>query len=173
MIDSAGFRPAVGIILSRGDGRLLWAKRVGHDAWQFPQGGIDPGESPRQALYRELYEELGLAKSDVECLGVTRRWLRYRLPNRFVRRRQEPLCIGQKQKWFLLRFLAEDGAVQLDKHSIPEFEGWRWVSYWHPVHEVVSFKRSVYRRALIELAPLLGEMVPAFSDKPQRVHRSD
>lgn len=173
MIDSAGFRPSIGIIVSRSDGRLLWAKRIGHDAWQFPQGGIDPGESPRQALYRELYEELGLIESDVRCLGSTRGWLRYRLPERFVRRRQEPLCIGQKQKWFLLRFLGDDAAVRLDTHSIPEFEGWRWVSYWQPVREVVAFKRSVYRRALLELAPLLGEMVPAFSDKPELSYPSD
>lgn len=160
VIDVDGFRPCVGIILTRGDGKLLWAKRIGHDAWQFPQGGIDRGESPRQALYRELSEELGLDARDVQFLGGTRGWLRYRLPSRFVRRGQNPLCIGQKQKWFMLRFLGTDDAVTLDAHPVPEFEGWRWVNYWSPLREVVPFKRTVYRRALVELAPLLGSNVP-------------
>lgn len=160
MIDQDGFRANVGIVLTRDDGRVLWAKRIGYDAWQFPQGGIDPGETPKQALFRELGEELGLASKDVACLGVTRRWLRYRLPPRLVRRGQQPLCIGQKQKWFLLRFTGDDGQIRVDGHPHPEFEGWRWVDYWMPLDEVVSFKRGVYRQALMELAPLLGGRVP-------------
>lgn len=157
VIDKDGFRPNVGIVLANDRGQVLWARRVGgHDAWQFPQGGIDRGESPEQALYRELYEEIGLPPEAVEVLGVTRGWLRYRLPRRYVRRDQKPACIGQKQKWYLLRLLAGDDAVQLDMNGKPEFDHWQWVSYWYPLNQVITFKREVYRRAMKELALPLG-----------------
>ena len=159
MIDSEGFRPNVGIILANDAGQLLWARRVGgRDAWQFPQGGIQRGESPEQALYRELQEEVGLEPDHVEILAATRGWLRYRLPKRFIRKGQNPPCIGQKQKWFLLRMLAEDKAVRLDLNDKPEFDHWQWVSYWYPLDQVVSFKREVYRRALKELVQPLGRL---------------
>ncbi|MEQ1440677.1 RNA pyrophosphohydrolase [Fontimonas sp. SYSU GA230001] len=156
MIDADGFRPNVGIVLSDAGGRVLWAKRIRQEAWQFPQGGIQRGESPRDALFRELHEELGLVETDVQILGVTAGWLRYRLPNRYLRRSRGRTCIGQKQKWFALRLIGTDSAVRLDATDKPEFDGWRWVEYWHPLLEVVEFKRDVYRRALNELAPLLG-----------------
>jgi putative (di)nucleoside polyphosphate hydrolase len=157
VIDSDGFRPNVGIMLSNERGQLLWARRVGgRDAWQFPQGGIQTGESPEEALYRELHEEVGLLPGAVEVLGATRGWLRYRLPKRYVRKGQNPVCIGQKQKWFLLRMLEDDTAVQLDLNEQPEFDHWRWVSYWYPLNQVISFKREVYRRAMKELALTLG-----------------
>jgi len=160
VIDSDGFRPNVGIMLANDQGQLLWARRVGgHDAWQFPQGGISAGESPEQALYRELYEEVGLAREAVEVLGSTKGWLRYRLPRRYLREGQKPLCIGQKQKWFLLRLLQEDAAVQLDQNEKPEFDHWQWVSYWYPLDQVISFKREVYRRAMKELALPLGRHI--------------
>jgi putative (di)nucleoside polyphosphate hydrolase len=157
MIDEQGFRPNVGIVISDDRGRLLWARRVGgRDAWQFPQGGIQDGETAEQALYRELEEEVGLTAGDVELLASTRGWLRYRLPRRFLRKGQQPLCIGQKQRWFLLRLLSGDDAVRLDGNAKPEFDRWRWVSYWYPLGQVVYFKREVYRRALKELAPSLA-----------------
>lgn len=153
VIDSDGFRPNVGIILTNDLGQLLWARRVGgQDAWQFPQGGINAHESPEQALYRELHEEIGLHQHDVEILACTRGWLRYRLPHRLVRHNSLPLCVGQKQKWFLLRLLSEDSKVCLDNGGRAEFDDWRWVSYWYPLGKVVSFKRDVYRRALKELS---------------------
>lgn len=155
MIDTEGFRPNVGIIICDAQGRLLWAKRVGQSSWQFPQGGIDEGESAEQAMYRELHEELGLLPEHVELMGVTRRWLRYRLPTRFIRRRPGRVCIGQKQRWFALRLLADESMVRFDAAGKPEFDGFRWVEYWHPLREVVSFKRNVYRLALKELAPLV------------------
>lgn len=157
MIDSDGFRPNVGVVLASPTGQLLWAKRIGQDAWQFPQGGIQRGESPEAALFRELTEELGLERPAVEILGVTRGWLRYRLPQRYLRRSRGRLCIGQKQKWFALRLTGDESAIRLDTTDKPEFDGWRWVDYWHPLTEVVEFKREVYRRALHELAPVLGQ----------------
>lgn len=159
MVDAEGFRPNVGIILSNSQGRVLWAKRVGQNAWQFPQGGINPGETAEQALFRELMEELGLEAGHVEVLGRTQDWLRYRLPKRYVRHGRVPLCIGQKQLWFLLRLLVDDGHVRFDRCDRPEFDGFRWVGYWHPLREVISFKRDVYRSAMRELAPLLGVQV--------------
>ena len=151
VIDKDGFRPNVGIILANAHGQVLWAKRLGWDAWQFPQGGIDAHETPEDALFRELKEEIGLSPEHVEVLACTRGWLRYRLPKRMIRQGQQPLCIGQKQKWFLLRMLAPDSAVQTATTSSPEFDAWEWVSYWYPVDQVVSFKREVYRRAMKEL----------------------
>ena len=163
MIDLDGFRPNVGIMLANDRGQLLWARRVGgHNAWQFPQGGISAGESPKQALFRELHEEVGLARDAVEILGSTRGWLRYRLPKRFVRDGQKPLCIGQKQKWFLLRMLEEDAAVQLDQNEKPEFDHWRWVSYWYPLDQIIPFKREVYRRAMKDLAAPLARHTNRF-----------
>ena len=159
MIDSDGFRPNVGIILTNSSGQVLWAKRIGQDAWQFPQGGINGDESPEDAMYRELYEEVGLEPEDVRVLACTRGWLRYRLPRRLVRRDSRPLCIGQKQKWFLLQLVSSDERVRVNLSQTPEFDGWRWVSYWYPVGQVVTFKRDVYRRAMKELAPRLQQLL--------------
>jgi len=159
VIDSEGFRANVGIMVANDQGKLLWARRIGgRDAWQFPQGGIRAGESPEQALYRELQEEVGLAAASVQVLGCTRGWLRYRLPPRYVRRDQNPRCIGQKQKWFLLRLLDDDSAVRLDLNDTPEFDHWQWVSYWYPLNQVIAFKREVYRRAMKELVVPLGRL---------------
>ncbi len=155
VIDPDGFRPNVGIILTNDLGQVLWARRINQDAWQFPQGGINPEETPEDALYRELNEEAGLERQDVEILACTRGWLRYRLPQRLVRTHSQPLCIGQKQKWFLLRLVSNEQRVRMDLTGKPEFDGWRWGSYWYPLGQVVTFKREVYRRALKELAPRL------------------
>lgn len=156
MVDSDGFRPNVGMVLTNTRGHVLWARRVGgHDAWQFPQGGIQAQESPEAALYRELYEEVGLSEPQVEILARTKGWLRYRLPKRLRRHNSTPGFVGQKQKWFLLRLLDEDAAVRMDCGDKPEFDHWRWVTYWYPLTQVVAFKREVYRRALAELAPHL------------------
>ena len=160
-IDGQGFRANVGIILSDGDGAVLLGGRIGQSGWQFPQGGIQTKESPEQAMFRELWEEIGLQPEDVEILGSTREWLRYRLPDRYIRRNAQPLCIGQKQRWYLLRLLADDSRLKLDHSSQPEFDRWRWVDFWRPVKEVIYFKRKVYAQALGELGPaLFPEGVP-------------
>ena len=139
MIDAEGFRPNVGIMLMNTQGKLLWARRIGgQNAWQFPQGGIKSDETPEQALYRELKEEVGLSPEQVSVVDVTRGWLRYRLPKRFVRQ-QQPVCIGQKQKWFLLEYNGADNAIDLSGDGHPEFDTWEWVSYWYPLNRVVNF----------------------------------
>ena len=153
--DSNGFRSNVGIILTRQDGSLLLGGRLGQAGWQFPQGGMQIDETPEQAMYRELTEEIGLESADVELLGQTQEWLHYRLPEKFIRRNSEPVCIGQKQVWFMLRLQSSEDSVQLDASDLPEFDRWRWVDYWQPVKEVIHFKRQVYVSALAELAPLL------------------
>jgi putative (di)nucleoside polyphosphate hydrolase len=150
-IDAEGFRANVGIILADSDGKLMLAGRVGSKGWQFPQGGGLVGEEPEEAMYRELREEVGLNPADVELLGVTPDWLRYRLPDKFIRRNSKPLCIGQKQRWFMLRLLASADNVRFDLCEQPEFDRIRWVEYWRPVNEVIYFKRRVYARALHEL----------------------
>jgi putative (di)nucleoside polyphosphate hydrolase len=155
VIDVEGYRANVGIILRNTEGKLLWARRIGQDAWQFPQGGIREDESPEEAMFRELHEEIGLAIEDVDVLGRTRDWLRYRLPRRHLRYHRKPLCIGQKQVWFLLNLITEETRVRFDMTEEPEFDRWRWVDYWYPLEEVVAFKRKVYESALTEFAPLV------------------
>jgi putative (di)nucleoside polyphosphate hydrolase len=152
-IDADGFRANVGIILANDDHKLLLGGRVGAKGWQFPQGGMLEGEDPVDAMFRELHEEIGLETSDVEVLGVTSDWLRYRLPERFIRRASKPLCIGQKQRWFILRLVSDDSRVRFDRCDKPEFDRIRWVPFWRPVNEVIYFKRRVYARALHELGP--------------------
>lgn len=156
MIDADGFRANVGIVLVNKEGRLFWAKRIGQkNAWQFPQGGINEDETAETALYRELTEEIGLNQDDVEILGYTKEWLRYLLPKRYIRYHSKPLCIGQKQKWFLLRLLVDDSNLKLDRSHNPEFDLYRWVNYWHPLKDVVSFKRPVYKKVLQEFKSIL------------------
>jgi len=155
MIDTDGYRMNVGIILTNQREQVLWAKRIGQEAWQFPQGGIKAHETPKRALFRELFEELGLTTKQVQILGATRGWLYYRLPHRFIRHYQRPLCIGQKQVWYMLRFLSNDDCIYLKGNDNPEFEQWLWVDYWYPLTEVVYFKKNVYKTALKELQPLM------------------
>ena len=152
-IDAEGFRANVGIILVNADDKLMLGGRVGAKGWQFPQGGVLQGEEPEQAMFRELHEEVGLQPDDVRVLGATRDWLRYRLPDKFVRKHSTPLCIGQKQRWYILRLVSDEGRVRFDCGTKPEFDRIRWVPFWRPVNEVIYFKRRVYARALYELGP--------------------
>ena len=158
MIDADGFRHNVGIIVSNDNHQLLWCRRVGKaQAWQFPQGGIQVNETPEQAMYRELMEELGLESGAVTCLAESKRWLSYILPREFRRYYSKPLCIGQKQKWFLLRLNDANTEFHLDVTVDQEFDQWQWVDYWYPKDHVIAFKQRVYEQVLEEFAPILGE----------------
>lgn len=159
MIDSQGFRPNVGIIICNPHGQLLWAKRIGQDAWQFPQGGIRHGERLQQALYRELKEEVGLGPADVEIISSTKGWLYYELPKNLIRQNSNPVCIGQKQKWYLLSMRCDEQKIDLRANSMPEFDDWQWVSFWYPLSQVIDFKREVYRQALKELVTPLNRFM--------------
>lgn len=164
-IDTEGFRANVGIVLIRDGGEVFLGSRSDGRGWQFPQGGVKRNESPDEAVFRELREEIGLEPADVNVAGSTQRWLRYRLPAKFVRRHQQPLCIGQKQRWFLLRLAHDDVRFRFDQTAEPEFDEWRWADYWEPVREVIHFKRPVYRRALHELGAIaFPGGLPAYPD---------
>ena len=155
MLDREGFRPNVGIILLNQKNQVFWGKRIRSHSWQFPQGGIDRGETPEQAMYRELHEEVGLMPEHVNIVARTRDWLRYEVPDRFIRRDARGHYKGQKQMWYLLRLVAQDWNLNLRATSHPEFDAWRWHDYWVPLDVVVEFKRGVYEMALTELARYL------------------
>jgi putative (di)nucleoside polyphosphate hydrolase len=167
MIDREGYRPNVGIILCNAHNQVFWGKRVNQHAWQFPQGGINAGETPEQAMFRELEEEVGLQSAHVRILGRTREWLRYDVPTHWTRRDSRGLYRGQKQIWFLLRLTGRDSDVSLRASERPEFDAWRWNEYWVPMDAVVDFKREVYRLALEELERYLGRDV---RHQRQRAH---
>ena len=151
MLDRDGYRPNVGILLLNAHNDVFWGKRVNQHAWQFPQGGIKSGESPEQAMFRELEEEVGLKPEHVRILGRTRHWLRYEVPEKWIRRDWRGTYRGQKQIWYLLRLLGRDCDVHLRGNGKPEFDAWRWHDYWVPVEAVIEFKRDVYHQALTEL----------------------
>ena len=155
MIDRDGYRPNVGIILCNAKNEVFWGKRIREHSWQFPQGGIDKGESPEQAMYRELYEEVGLQSHHVHILGRTKNWLRYEVPSHWIKREWRSSYKGQKQIWFLLRLVGRDCDVSLRASGHPEFDAWRWSEYWVPLESVIDFKRDVYRLALNELVTYL------------------
>ena len=152
MLDRDGFRPNVGIILLNQRNQVFWGKRIRTHSWQFPQGGIDRGETPEQAMFRELHEEVGLQPSHVRIIARTRDWLRYEVPDRFIRRDARGHYRGQKQIWYLLQLVGHDWDLNLRATNHPEFDAWRWNEYWVPLDVVVEFKRGVYEMALTELA---------------------
>jgi putative (di)nucleoside polyphosphate hydrolase len=155
-IDEQGFRGNVGIVLMNQQGQVFWGKRAKQNAWQFPQGGIKPHETPQEAMYRELYEEVGLQSGQVHLLGQTSDWLRYLLPKHLIRHHSKPLCIGQKQIWFLLQLNAQDTEINLQVARRPEFDQWRWVDYDYPKNQVIEFKKEVYASALAELRQFIS-----------------
>ncbi len=152
MLDRDGFRPNVGIILLNQRNQVFWGKRIRTHSWQFPQGGIDRGETPEQAMFRELHEEVGLQPNHVRIIARTRDWLRYEVPDRYIRRDARGHYRGQKQIWYLLQLVGHDWDLNLRATNHPEFDAWRWNEYWVPLDVVVEFKRGVYEMALTELA---------------------
>lgn len=156
MIDPEGYRLNVGIVIANADNKLLWGKRAAKSSgWQFPQGGISEGEQTIDAMYRELKEELGLAASDVELISESKQWLSYDLPEQFRRYHSKPLCVGQKQRWFLLRLISPESSIKFDQCRRPEFVSYKWIDYWYAADHVIDFKMSVYRDMLTEFESVL------------------
>ena len=151
MIDKEGYRENVGIVICNDQRKVLWARRTGEEAWQFPQGGINKGESAEEAMYRELKEEVGLDPHNVEILARTKGWLKYDVPKNWIRRDCRDRYRGQKQIWFLLRFTGKDSDVFLKNTEKPEFDDWKWAGFWAPVDQIIDFKKAVYEQALKEL----------------------
>ena len=155
MIDKDGYRKNIGIILCNSKNELLICKRLKEDSWQFPQGGFEKNELPENAMFRELFEEIGLQKNDIVILGKTKKWLKYDLPKKYQRKTNNQLCVGQKQIWFLLRLISNDKSINLRTSKKPEFDDWEWVSEKKPLEIVISFKKNVYVKALNELLPII------------------
>lgn len=156
MLDQEGFRPNVGIVLLNKKNQIFLGKRIGELSWQLPQGGIKSGELPEQAMLRELFEEVGLLPKHVTILGRTRDWLRYEVPDHYVRRDIRGHYRGQKQIWFLLKMLGQDSDIQLLNNAKPEFDAWRWEEYWQVPDLVIDFKKQVYQLALEELEQFMN-----------------
>ncbi|MDP8566677.1 RNA pyrophosphohydrolase [Methylophilus aquaticus] len=172
MLDRDGYRPNVGIILCNTHNQVFWGKRIREHAWQFPQGGIKYGETPEQAMYRELMEEVGLKPEHVKILGRTRDWLRYEVPTSWIKREWRGSYKGQKQIWFLLRLVGRDSDVSLRASDHPEFDAWRWSEYWVPLADVIEFKREVYQLALNELVNFLHHPAKRYGTQSRKpVHK--
>jgi putative (di)nucleoside polyphosphate hydrolase len=154
MVDEAAYRPAVGIMLLNSANLVFVARRLDMvaDAWQMPQGGIDEGEAPRDAAFRELKEEIGTDKATI--IAESRGWLRYDLPPELAGRAWGGRYRGQRQKWFALRFTGSDGDIDLATEH-PEFSEWKWVQPETLPEFIVPFKRQLYLDILAEFAPLL------------------
>ena len=163
MIDSEGFRANVAIVIVNPQGKVFWGKRCRQGSWQFPQGGVNKGETSLAAMYRELYEEVGLYPQDVEVIASTDHWFRYRLPGRYLGQKNIN-CIGQKQKWFLLKLRVPSEAINLQATILPEFDCFTWVNYWIAPREVVLFKKQVYERALKFFAPMIKRVSRNYSN---------
>lgn len=144
-IEALPYRPCVGVVLMNRDGLIFTGQRIDNPgaAWQMPQGGIDEGEKPRKAALRELWEETGINKDLVEFVDKTKGWINYDLPDELVGKIWRGRYRGQRQKWFLFRYLGEDAQVNIQTEH-PEFSVWSWMPHRDVVEKIVPFKRSVY-----------------------------
>ena len=145
------YRSNVGIMMVNEKGYVFVGQRLDNNqnAWQMPQGGIDAGEDPETAAYRELLEETGVKKQDVRFVASSSQWLSYDLPEDLIPILWNGKFRGQKQKWFLFKFLGEDGDINIATEH-PEFSKWKWISKENLLTEIVPFKKSVYENVLKE-----------------------
>lgn len=156
MVADLPYRPAAGIMLLNADGKVWVGQRLDPtlDAWQMPQGGLDPGEDPREGALRELEEETGIARGLVEVIAQSRGELTYDLPDDLVGKLWHGKWRGQRQRWFLMRFLGTDADVRIDTAE-PEFRAWKWVEPREVCERIVPFKRQLYQDVLTEFAAWL------------------
>lgn len=154
-IDQLPYRRGVGIVLLNGHDQAFVAQRLDNPqpAWQMPQGGIDKGEEPLAAAWRELHEETGV-KSAV-LIGETPDWLRYDLPAELVPQIWQGRYRGQKQKWFAFRFTGQDSEINISGPN-PEFREWRWADFNKTPEFIVAFKRPLYQQVVQAFAHLIG-----------------
>lgn len=154
LVDPQGYRPNVGMVIVNRENKVFLAKRTGMTAWQFPQGGIHPGEDLEEAMYRELHEEVGLHPEHVNILGQTTEWVKYQFGSEKTTRNGEKY-IGQKQIWFLLRLATDESRIDIAATEHQEFDEWKWVDFWSPIDHIVEFKRKIYKDTLEHFAPIL------------------
>lgn len=156
------WRPGVGIVLLNKHGHVFVAERLDNPgAWQMPQGGIDEGENPEKAVFREMEEEIGTR--DAKILGMMEDWVYYDIPQRLAKKLWGGKYRGQKQKWIALEYKGKDGDIDLEAHSHPEFSQWKWVEIADLLDYVVPFKRDVYKRVMKEFTPLTKKLGKANS----------
>ena len=159
-IASLPYRPCVGLMLLNREGQIFAGQRRDNsrDAWQMPQGGIDEGESPREAALRELGEETGIDAGAVEILRESTEWLPYDLPRTLIPKLWDGRFRGQTQRWFALRYSGPDSGINIQTEE-PEFRNWAWMAYGELVRKIVPFKRDTYDSVFGEFEDLIG--VPA------------
>ncbi|WP_417258405.1 RNA pyrophosphohydrolase [Celeribacter sp.] len=150
------YRPCVGVVLINNAGKVFVGERIDTpDAWQMPQGGIDEGETPREAALRELWEETGLEASSVEIVSETSDWLTYDLPDTLLGKVWKGKYRGQKQLWVLMRLTGTDADINIDTDH-PEFSKWKWSDSTSLVNDIVPFKRHIYENVVREFSQHLS-----------------
>ncbi|TVQ56135.1 MAG: RNA pyrophosphohydrolase [Rhodobacteraceae bacterium] len=155
--DALPYRPCVGLVLIGPGAKVFAGQRIDNpgDAWQMPQGGVDPGEAPAEAALRELEEETGATQAMVEVLRESADWLPYDLPPELVGQLWGGRYRGQTQKWFALRFLGRDADIDIAGRKHPEFSAWAWMPPALLIERIVPFKRAIYAQVFEEFADLL------------------